>query len=290
LKVVKVDQLKSCLRFQKVRRAGDIIDVRKTENRNNKMSIAKISADEYVILETGEVKQFNRTADRSQTDYMKTSMDNLRSIINANCTIKRSCAWFTVTYRDNMTDHKQLMKDWEKFWKRLKYSLPFDLEYITAVEPQERGSWHMHVILIRTDGRSLYIPQKALLDMWGHGGVNIKRLEDSDNVGAYLTAYLTNTATLDADGSIDIKSIKKAMRLHLYPPKMKFYRTSKGIKIPEWVDIPDAQTKTVIESCTPNYRQIKEIIDDTDGNKRRQTIVYEQYNMKRQSNTKVVSK
>lgn len=290
MKIVKTDQLRACLRFQKVRTAGNIIDVRKTETRNGKISIAKISADEYVILETGEVRQFNKTADRSQSDYMKTSMDNLRAILNANCTNRKACAWFTVTYAENMTDHKQLMKDWEKFWKKLKYSLDYGLEYITAVEPQERGAWHLHVVLIRPDGRSLYIPQKALKDMWGHGGVNIKRLEDSDNVGAYLTAYLCNTAEISESGEVDLKSIKKGLRLHRYPPKMKFYRTSKGIKIPEWVDIPDLKTKAIIENCAPNYRQIKEIIDDTDNNKRKQTIVYEQYNINRQDSTKAVSK
>jgi hypothetical protein len=186
-----------------------------------------------------------------------------------------------------MTDHKQLYRDFDKYWKKIRYHNDFPLEYIMAVEPQNRGAWHMHIILIRQDGKSLYIPQKALLDLWGHGGVHIRRLDNSDNVGAYLTAYLTNTALQDSEGNVDLKSVKKGMRLHLYPPGMKFYRCSSGIRKPEWVDIPDIKTRAIIESRTPNYRQVKEIRDNTDNDKRKQTIVYEQYNMKRESRDKV---
>ena len=66
------------------------------------------------------------------------------------------------------------------------------------------------------------------------------RNDDVDNVGAYLSAYLTN-AIVDADDededTVEVDGVKKAVikggRLHMYPTGMKIYRCSKGLKKPE---------------------------------------------------------
>src|SRR5690606_20448669 len=104
----------------------------------------------------------------------------------------------------------------------------------------------------------VYIPNKfdknnnpidaPLYDIWGHGWVRIKSLKNVDNIGAYLSAYLTDIELNDsniiaaAKNKMEIKTVEvegvskkyiKGGRLHLYPPGMNLYRKSKGIKFPE---------------------------------------------------------
>jgi hypothetical protein len=156
-----------------------------------------------------------------------------------------------------------------------KYS-DIPLEYVSIAEPQERGAWHLHELWKRTDYNDLFIPYSDLVDLWGHGSIDVQRLEKSDNIGAYISAYLQNIPEDEALKS-NSKGFKKGARLHLYPPKMRFYRCSKGILKPEWKPV-DEKVKAVTKSLTPCYRSIIEIHDDSGIV---QTIQYEQYNTKK---------
>ena len=273
----KVNEARADLRYIRIRKAGNVLDVKRYERMNGQMPITRLDADSYLVNSTGEIKQYDKAKDRSEGVWrIRKSMDNLRAILNANFTGNINEAWSTLTYRENMTDPQQLRKDREKFWKRLRYHNPdIPLEYVAIAEPQERGAWHLHECWKRTDGQKLYIPQKEVLELWGHGGVNIKRLDKSDNIGAYLTAYLQNIPVENSIG----KAFVKGARLQMYPPDMNFYRCSRGIVIPEWSNILDEKTEAIIRKGTPNYRQIIEVYDDNSD--RLQTVQTEQYNLKR---------
>ena len=64
------------------------------------------------------------------------------------------------------------------------------------MEPQGRGAWHAHLVMI-FDDKAPYIDNKFMADTWGHGFTTTKKLEDVDNVGAYLTAYLGDMDMLE---------------------------------------------------------------------------------------------
>jgi hypothetical protein len=137
------------------------------------------------------------------------------------------------------------MVDFDVFMKALKreYS-KHKLEYIAVAEPQERGAWHMHLML-KSDQPVLYIPHETMDRLWkrgkdGKGSTNTVRLK-SDDVGAYYTSYFKS---LEAEGVEDPNAVyvtdektgkkyKKGARLHFYPKGMKFYRCSRGIARPE---------------------------------------------------------
>lgn len=262
------------LKHVRTRISGNVIEVRKYEKMNSKMPITKVDAERYMVNSTGEVLEYQKTDNRGDNLYgLSVSMANLRSMINANFYGTKSEVWCTVTYRENMQDPKRLYSDWKLFWKNLQNqnkSVP--LEYITIAEPQKRGAWHLHCLIKRTDEIPLFLPQKALMALWGHGGVNIKRLEDVDNIGAYLSAYLCNLPRDEEEA--EAKSFVKGARLHLYPPGMNFYRSSRGIKRPEW-EKKNVATSTGI----PVYHKIIEITND--AGEHVQTIEYLQYNTKR---------
>lgn len=279
MKSVKLEHPRAFLRYKRVRIAGNVIDVKEYENMNHEMPIRRLDSENYIVLATGEILPYDKAQSRADGLWrLRTSMDNLRAILNANFTGGQSEIWSTLTYRENMKDSKRLTKDRQAFWQRLKYKYPdIPLEYVSIAEPQDRGAWHLHECWKRTDGQRLFIEQADLLILWGHGGVNVKRLDQSDNIGAYLTSYLSNMPITDDQGKI--KSMQKGSRLSLYPPGMNFYRCSRGIVIPQWVDHLDKKTEAIIGNATPNYRQVIEITDD--NQERVQTVLWQQYNMKR---------
>ena len=274
---------------------------------NQPFGVKKISKDEYMVIATGEIKEYsNRSENRSEDkESLRKTFKHIRELINTNFTGSANELIFTITYKDNVTDTKRLYKDFDKFMKKLKYKYK-KVEYINVVEPQGRGAWHCHILLKFPDVRKIYIPNKEIAEMWGQGFVKVKALrKDIDNIGAYLSAYLgdielnnEDIAELVYDGAIkpgqaievktvEVNGVKKKFikggRLHYYPPGMNIYRTSRGIKKPTvtYMMYENARKK-VGSNLEPTYTSHTFIQDDTG------TIVneiaYEQYNIKKAQN------
>lgn len=271
--------------------------------------IKKISKNEYMVVATGEILEYkNRSENRSQDkESLRKTFKKLRELINTNFVGNRNELCFTITYKENVRDPKVLYKDFDKFMKKLKYRYG-SVDYINVVEPQERGAWHCHILLRFNDLNDLkkaYIPNKEISEMWGKGFVKVKAMKkDIDNLGAYLSAYLgdieitdSNVTQLVQDGaikvgqSISIKEIEiegkkkkfiKGGRLHYYPTGMNIYRASRGIKQPIVSHISYEDAKKIVGAATPTYSTCTLIQDDNENIVN--TIVYEQYNLKRIKN------
>lgn len=235
----------------KITQCGDIIECKSVEYRNRTSRIEKLDAETYRVKSTGEIKKFNKGSSRKDAKAtLSQTFQSLRNLINCNVTDDNvdNVLWITLTYAENMTDTKRLYNDFRKFNQRLQYyctanNIP-QYEYITVVEPQARGAWHHHLLLI-WDSPAPFIPNKTLADIWGFGFVHVTKLKKGiSNIGVYLTAYLTDVPLEDAleDESfpdrvkglkiLDNKKYVKGGRLHLYPVGTHIYRTSKGIKEP----------------------------------------------------------
>ena len=213
--------------------------------------IERIDRDHYRIKRTGTVKEIHHGTKRTDNiSSIAQSMKRLRDIINTNVSSDNvdNIRWVTLTYKENMTDTVRLYEDFKKFMQRLRYwcnknnySRP---EYIGVIEPQARGSWHWHILLIFPTVAP-FIANHALSDIWGFGFVSIKALDKNcHNIGIYLSAYLSDLNLEDAiTAKTDFskhhvkqangKSYIKGSRLALYPKGCKLYRLSKGIKRPK---------------------------------------------------------
>jgi hypothetical protein len=117
------------------------------------MPIKKLNADTYLDLKTGEVLACKHIGNRAENlSSVAQSLRNLRDILNSNISDTKSCLWVTLTYKENMADPKRLYNDFRKFNQRIQYYLGKNklphCEYIVAAEPQARGAWHAHVVLI----------------------------------------------------------------------------------------------------------------------------------------------
>ena len=181
---------------------GNILEVR-YQTKKTEPKIQKYDKDHYIDLRTGEFCEFNhnKTTRAEDMGSVAQSLRRLRAIINNNLTDPQTALWVTLTYRCNMTDHKQLYEDFRRFNQRLKTyhnknNLP-RYEYIVAAEPQGRGAWHMHLLLIY-GGKAPFIPNDRLAQIWCHGFTKTNSLKNVDNIGAYLSAYLGDVSIEEA--------------------------------------------------------------------------------------------
>jgi hypothetical protein len=298
MKIIKIDnvELEPWQRVS-VKEMGNITEIMYMEHRNSKQTIQKIDKDNYVVLATGEIGQFKHIQNRSEDKgSIAKSLRRLRELLNTNITDVNSCRWVTLTYAENMTDSKRLYADFKKFNMRMRYYLnqknKGNYEYIVAMEPQGRGAWHCHVVMI-FEGQAPFIPNKELFEIWGHGFVTIKQLDDVDNVGAYLTAYLGDMDTSEAiqegiditkhqikeceyeeDGECKSKYYVKGARLHMYPPGFRLYRASKGIKEPTSYITTNEIAEQKVNSAKLTFEKTISIFDEKFDN----TINYRYYN------------
>jgi hypothetical protein len=225
-----------------------------------KPTIKKLDKERYVVLKSGEIRYFEEHETKEKQDLRETFND-LKGILRTNFEKnKANQVWITLTYAENMQDPEQLMKDFEVFWKRVKRAFKsHKLDYVAVAEPQERGAWHLHIMIksdqpyLWMDNRRitqykmcLYHPRKRckyptgksqLLEtsLWPHGASKTERLK-FDDMGNYFVTYFTSLIAEDvtiAKGLKASKKVKKGARLHLYPKNFKLYRCSRGIIRPD---------------------------------------------------------
>ena len=284
----------------KVTEMGNVIEVQYMSRRNRQQTIQMLKGGEqFIVCATGEIKdiEHHKVRKDNKKSLYKT-FANARAIINTNITDVSKVRWCTLTYAENMTDPKRLYKDFEKFNKRFQtyckqkgYDKP---EYIVIMEPQGRGAFHAHLLYIWQNVCAPYIPNKDFSNLWGHGFVQIKKLDNVDNVGAYLTAYLGNMEIDEMDTSKlvekqckvveveneDNKKIKKAIvkgaRLDLYPTNFNILRYSRGIKRPVAEMMSQTEANKKISDTTKTFECAIKLIDI--DNNFETVIIKEQYN------------
>lgn len=268
----------------KVKTCGRSKEIMYSQKRGRGACIRKLNKTEYVDLRDGEVKEFQKQYKRSDDKIsVSRSMKLLRDLINANVTEPKNCRWVTLTYADNMRDHKKLYNDFKNFRKRFKEVYGY-VRYIAAAEPQARGAWHMHVIFI-FDDEAPFIPNEVLRNLWKQGFVRVTALDDVDNVGAYLTAYLgdipldelaslgahINDCTIkecdyiEEDGTKVKKKVVKGARLALYPAGMRIFRNSRGLKKPEVKYCSEATAAEEVRDMEMTYETTKFLTDEDTG-------------------------
>lgn len=176
----------------------------------------------------------------------------------------------TLTYADQTNDHVQVHNDFRAFWQRLKRAYPDkELGYISIVEPHGTGMFHIHVLLREMRGEHLYIHFSDMDRIWGHGDVEVERLEHVDNIGAYFIAYFSNLEIPEdqvekyaAEGDIEEKNGKKYIkgkRLDFYPDGMQIARSSRNMGKPERVT-----GRAADELISSDVRQVYNHVKDID--------------------------
>ncbi|HEL1739612.1 TPA: replicative protein [Streptococcus suis] len=270
--------------FVTVTLMNDIYEIQYLQKSNGHNNILKMDSDRYVVKSTGEIKYYEHTETRSQSiNSIKQTMKKLRYLINANFSGQKNELWSTLTFRDSniAKQPQEIYKEFNKFIKRLNYKYKEKLDYIAILEPHGINSsvisdwhgFHLH-LLLKSSSSSLYIPYQEFEEIWGLGMCRIERLKNIDNIGAYLSAYLTNAELSDTD-SMEKKYIKGS-RLWLYPKGVRIYRKSKGIHYPKRIKMPYQSARDMI-GIEPHYTKTYKIENDNFEN----IVIFEQFNKKR---------
>jgi hypothetical protein len=282
--------------YVKVTKMNHIVEVQHMEKINRSVHIKKLDKDTYLDIATGEIREFNHSDNRQQNyNSLRQTFKKLRYLINNNFQGKPNELHVTLTYKENMTDPKRLYDDFKRFMTRLKrkYKGSSSIDYVSVVEPQERGAWHCHVLLRFNDLDKVFLSNKVVRDLWEQGRiVSTKSLNEVDNIGAYLSAYLSDVelndstllTALEENREVVTKVVDgkekrfiKGGRLHMYPSGMNLYRKSKGIVEPERVEVRFEDVKKIVGAATPHYQKSYHVQNGEFEN----TITFLQYNTKR---------
>lgn len=297
IKKIKFKELKNPAKVKKIT-SGNVISFVSMKVNPPEIPIRKLSGSEYLNLYTGEVNSYDKHDNKSDVCSLsiRRTMERIRNLLNANCLFESHLLWITLTYSDNMTDTNRLYSDFNIFWKKFKYrckkenwSIP---EYINVVEPQGRGAWHCHVMLIFPSNAPYIDNNTVIAKLWGHGFTKTKAVHGIDNIGAYFSAYLADMPLEDVEllrkqgvsvsgetidksiedeitgKSIDKKFVKGA-RLAFYPAGMNIVRTSRGVARPIEEDISHLSSeelkKEKASSGKLTFSSAVEVVQTSDG-------------------------
>ncbi|MGA9175462.1 MAG: hypothetical protein WBZ33_16010 [Thermoactinomyces sp.] len=182
----------------------------------------------------------------------------MRRLINANVGVwGYPPVFLTLTFAENVQDIRGANYEFKKFRQRLEYRLKIKLEYVGVIEFQKRGAIHYHVVIFNLP----YIEAGELAEIWGHGFIKINKIDQVDNIGAYVSKYMTK----------DEYEKEKTDRLI----GEKSYFTSRGLRKPlEIVDEKEIERLAAALSGHKVYSS--EYYSDLVGK-----ITYVQYNRKR---------
>lgn len=157
-------------------------------------------------------------------------------------------------------DVKACNQYFKKFIQRLRRRIE-NLKYVAVIEFQDkndRGAVHYHMIC-----NIPWVKKSELAEIWGAGFVKVNRIDSVDNVGVYVTAYMT--ADMDDTRLMGLKA----------------YNASKGLTRPveakSWQDGDHALLRYIEETTilrTPSYSAKYESV-------KAGHIEYRQYNLTR---------
>lgn len=122
-----------------------------------------------------------------RADNIRRSAQKIRRLVNSN--EKELIKMLTLTFGDNLTDLKLANKKLDIFLKKLRRMFP-SLKYVAVPEFQKRGAIHYHILL----NIKPYISNDNITKIWGNGFCWWKKVYNIDNLGAYISKYLTKGA------------------------------------------------------------------------------------------------
>lgn len=156
--------------------SGNVLEIYDYEKSVGKGFQAFRKGRANALYTSDEVKADNRGK------IAQRARQTVRRYANANPQLNK---FLTLTFAENITDLDYARYEFDKFIKRVKTRYA-TFQYIVVVEFQKRGSVHFHLLC-----NLPYIKVNKFASVWKHGFIKINKLDNVDNVGAYITKYMT---------------------------------------------------------------------------------------------------
>jgi len=258
----------------KVLEKGDFSPIKEVNYKGVEYTIPIIEPKLYnlKIIKSGNVVEVYRFSQKISYGYQTRDHTNKRghdpqtwqgkeekNLHRARQNIRR-CIWsnmskyskfVTFTYARNMQDLEQFYYDWKHFNIRMTRT-GYDLEYLYVLEYQKRGAIHAHCIIFNNE----YIPIEVIEKCWKQGHVDINRVKDIQNMGAYVCKYLTKDTLAEYNS--------------------KSYHVSKGLKRPTEQRKTLREGEVFMQGLEPTYTAEYDLLtaDIITG-----TVQYSQYHI-----------
>jgi len=134
-----------------------------------------------------EPKQLNIfEQEKIQKQKMRFSLNRtkteIRRLTNSNPQLNK---FMTLTFAKNITDLKTANYVFNQFIKRISYKYG-DFEYLAVPEFQKRGAVHYHLLC-----KLPFVSIVELQEIWGQGFIKINKIDNVNNIGAYVCKYLS---------------------------------------------------------------------------------------------------
>lgn len=199
------------------------------------------------------------------------SKAEFRSLVSAN--FSDGDKFITLTFRDtdqfDIRNVKETNDQFKTFIQRLRYHFKKqgcgNFKYLAVIEFQDenkRGAVHYHLI-----AQIPYIHHDDLARIWSHGFIGINRIEGVDNIGAYISKYMSKDS-----GDPRLKGKKN-------------YLPSRGL------DQPITAYGSKAENLLKQYKKTKkEVFTDCYDSEHFGNVNYNEYNLKREVSTTKIGK
>ena len=175
----------------------------------------------------------------------------VRRLVNSNIAINSK--FLTLTFADHVTDLKKANYEFKKFKQRFEYYLGVRIKYLCVPEFTKKGRIHYHVVLFNLP----FVKNKTLQSIWSNGFIKINKIDNCDNVGAYVSKYITK----DNEQMIEEKS----------------YFTSRNLEKPLEI-VNEKEIEILADSLSPtDVVYLNSFVNDYLG-----LVNYTQYNIKEQ--------
>ena len=248
--------------YKKIIYSGDVIEVYEYDK-------GYLKGYENNNADTGRKSDYkSENYEEHRKQVLQRAKKNLRRLINANVGQygkEFTAKFLTLTFKDNVKDLDKANYEFEKFIKRLNYhcfgTKKANLKYTCVVEFQKRGAIHYHVIIYNMP----YVKANDIANVWGNGFIKINKIDDIDNVGAYVSEYLGQA---EKGQGHDIEDDRLRGK--------KSYFSSKGLFKP--IEITDKKIVEQVAFALPleNLTYSATFENEYLGN-----ITYKQYNIKK---------
>jgi len=258
----------------KVVESGDVIEVYQYEN------YVLIGKDKKDKANGGGSRAIMDKEERAKRDRLnekrasRRAKQKLRRLINANVgKYGETSKFLTLTFKENVQDLEWANGEFKKFIQRLNYRLfkkRSGLKYVCVVEFQERGAVHYHVVFFNMP----YVPVNEVAEVWGHGFVKLNKIDEVDNVGAYVVKYMGKT--FDSDDDDDDPPPGGGGGKRRRDKGKKRYFVSRGLIKPKERVINEKELNEMVARLAPML-----VFEAEFNNEHLGKIAYRQYNMKR---------
>ena len=226
--------------------SGDIVEIYEYKN-----DVLEGYSDTRKTVKGRQARADDEDRKENRKKTLHRARRDLRRLIN--CNIAEYSKFVTLTFGEDVRDIKKANYEFKKFKQRLETKIDKKLQYVCVIEFTKAGRVHYHCVFFNLP----YIRNKDLKAIWRNGYVKINKIDNVDNVGAYVCKYMTK------DGDDE--------RLH----GQKMYFSSRGLKKP--LEIKNEEEVSNLAVALPPSALTYENLFQSDYN----SVHYRQYNINR---------